>query len=54
MPHRMWKHNLAGVPYDHGDLRQYLASVWHRAKIDPDADHWARRYAGTLGLTVDG
>jgi hypothetical protein len=33
----------SSVPYDDGDLWQYLANVWHRAKIDPDADYWARK-----------
>jgi hypothetical protein len=42
------------VPYDDGDLHQYLDAVWCRVKTDPDAEYWAQKYAGTMGLSVDG
>jgi len=46
--------DLSGVPYDDADLRSSLDAVWGRVKLDPDPDYWARRYAGTVGLGVNG
>jgi hypothetical protein len=45
--------DLAGVPYHHSDLHSYLVAVWGCVKLDPDPDHWARRYAAWVGLSLE-
>jgi hypothetical protein len=54
LPPRQRPQTPPGVPYHDADLRSYLRAVWGRVKLDPDPSYWARRYAGTTGLSVDG